>query len=242
MNGETFTVDPDFSVVFGFRSSLSLIGLATGLVGFYLMERQWDNQGSAALEAPQEVAGDQETGNDTSSSLSYVNMNDPDKVVGQAFHHSGARDLVRIRTEDSTDQKYHPETAAATNTEHFQSNVAAQYYGTTEAVKAQLAMALPLPKMLLVGLGLWSLSFLLDPEIGGVRIYANFFNISCFLLSASLGPLLAFPMRNAILDRTIQYKKKVIAALVLVFILLAIFSIADPEVDAPWYFNIIAGE
>ena len=244
MNGETFNVDPDFSVLFGCRSTLSLIGLATGLVGYWIMERQWDNQGPAALELAQEAgqvgSGDDETGNGTT--LSYVNMNDPDKVVGQAFHHSGARDLVRVRTEDGKSEQYHPGHSAGTQTEPIQSAVAAQYYGTPEGAKAQLASALPVPKMMLTGLGLWSLSFTLDPAVGGLRFYANFFNISCLVLSAMIGPLLAFPMRKAVLERDIEYKKKLLVAFALISVLIASFSIADPEVDAPWYFIIVAGE
>lgn len=244
MNGETFNVDPDFSVLFGCRSTLSLIGLATGLVGYWIMERQWDNQGPAALELAQEAGqvgtGDDETGNGTT--LSYVNMNDPDKVVGQAFHHSGARDLVRVRTEDGKSEQYHPGQSAGTQTEPIRSAVAAQYYGTPEGAKAHLASVLPVPKMMLTGLGLWSLSFALDPAIGGLRFYANFFNISCLVLSALIGPLLAFPMRKAVLERDIEYKKKLLVAFVLISVLIATFSIADPEVDAPWYFIIVAGE
>jgi len=237
MDGETFTVDPDFSVIFGCRSVLSLIGLAMGVVGYWIMERHWDNEGPAVLELPQE-AGNDEAGNGTSSS--YVNMNDPNKVVGQAFHYSGARDLVRVRTDDSDSKHYHPGKAAGNPTEGTQSAVAAQYNSTQEVVQSQLAMALPMPRMMLIGLGLWNVSFLLDPSIGGLRFYANFFNISCFLLSALLGPILAFPMRKAILERDFEYKKKAVLAFVLISVLVCSFSIADPEVDAPWYFNIFA--
>lgn len=246
MNGETFTIDPDFSVLFGCRATLSLIGLATGVVGYLVMERQWDNQAPTAitttLGSPEEVP-DNETGNNAASS-SYVNMNnnDPDKVVGQAFHYNGARDLVRVRTGDSTDKEYHPEQAAGTFTEAIQSAVAASYYGTSEAVEAKLGKAFPTPKMMLVGLSLWSLSFLLDPAIGGLRFYANFFNVSCCVLSALLGPLVAFPMRKAILERDYGYKKKLVVVFAVISVLISSFSIADPEVDAPWYFTIVAGE
>ena len=242
MNGETFDVDPDFSVIFGFRSTVSLIGLATGVVGFYLFERKWDNEGSRVLEAPHEVAGDQELGEVKESETSYVNMNDPDKVVGQNFHASGARDLVRVQTTDSTDQKYHPDKTAASHTDHFVSVVAAQYYGTPEAVRDELAAALPLPKMMLFGLALWSLSFLLDPAIGGFRIYNNFYNITCFVLALALGPLMAFPVRSAIIERRIHRKKALMAALISDLLLIAIGSVLDPEVDAPWYLNIFGGE
>jgi hypothetical protein len=204
------------------------------------MERKWDNEGAAALELPQqEVVADAETGEGASSS--YVNMNDPNKVVGQAFHHSGARDLVRVRTDDTPNQQYHPDNAASAHTDTIQSFVAAQYYGT-EGVPAQLEAAFPVPKIMLIGLGLWSFSFWLDPEIGGLRFYANFFNISCFVLAALVGPLLAFPMRKAILERDVQYEKKIDMALILIAILISSFSIADPEVDAPWYFTIVASE
>lgn len=240
MNGEVFDVEPDFSVIFGFRSTVSLIGLATGVVGFYLFERKWDNEGSRVLEAPHEAGGDQELGEVKDDS--YVNMEDPDKVVGQNFHADGARDLIRVQTEDGTDDNYHPEKTAASNTGQFVSVVAAQYYGSPEAVRDQLAAALPLPTMMLVGLGLWSLSFLLDPAIGGFRIYNNFYNITCFVLALALGPLMAFPVRNAIIERRIHRKKALIVALVSDLLLIAIGSVLDPEVDSPWYLNIFGGE
>ena len=239
MNGETFNVDPDFSVIFGCRSTLSLIGLTTGVVGFFLMERRFDNHGPSALQSTKETDNNE---TENSESSPYVKMNDPDKVVAQAFHHSGARDLVRVRTDDSKDKQYHPDQAAGTSVEMIQSVVAAQFYGTLEGVEAALAMAFPVPKVMLIGLLLWSLSFLLDPEIGGLRFYANFFNITCVLLTASIGPLLAFPMRKAFLERNYENKKKVTFVLFVISVLVASFSIADPEVDAPWYFNIVAGE
>ena len=239
MDGETFVVDPDFTVIFGCRSVLSLIGLATGVVGYYLMERQWDNEAPVALTLPQvvaEVEAGDNAGNAADASSSYVNMNDPSRVVGPA------RDLVKVRTDDSEDRRYHPRQAAGNTTEPVASATAAQYYGTPEASGAQLATAFPLPKMMLIGLSLWSLSFVLDPAIGGFRLYANFFNIASFLLSALIGPLLAFPMRNAILRRDIDSKKKLFLALIIIFLLVSTFSIIDPEVDAPWYFNFVAGE
>ena len=239
MDGETFTIDPDFTVLFGCRSTLSLIGLATGLVGYWLMERRWDNEGTAALQRPNQVGNDEA---EIVTSSSYVDMNDPNKVVGQAFHYNGARDLVRVRTDDSNDKRYHPGKAAAKPTEPVQSAEAAQYYGTPEVVRAQLAAAFPLPKMMLIGLGLWNVSFLLDPSIGGFRFYANFFNLSCFFLSAALGPILAFPMRTATLERDIEHKKKVILAFVIFSVLLCIFAILDPVVNAPWYFNVFGGK
>ena len=234
MDGETFTVDPDFSVIFGWRSTLSLIGLSTGIVGYWLMERQWDNEGPNAFQVTHEIGDDDAVENGISRS--YHNMNDPDKVVGQAFHHSGARDLVRVRSDEGTDENYHPEKAAAN--QPGSSVEAALYHGTPEAdIQAGLAKAFPMPKIMLIGLGIWSLSFFLDPAIGGFRLYANFWNISCFVLAAALGPILALPMRSAILQRDFEYKKQAIVAFLAVSVLLCIAVIVDPEVDGPWYFN-----
>lgn len=235
MNGETFVVDPDFTVVFGVRSSLAMIGLATGVLGYWLVERQWDNYGTNSLKAPDD-------GGESGASSSYVTMNDPDRVVGQAFHYSGARDLVRVRTDDSDDKRYHPGQAAAKHTDTAQSIEAAQYYGTPEAIRSQLALSYPLPKMMLIGLGIWNLSFLFDPAIGGARVYANFWNISCIVLSGLIGPLIAFPMRAATLERDAERMKTVRIAIVSCSVLLCIAATVDPEVDGPWYFNLFGSK
>ena len=49
MDGETFNVDPNAVVIFSFRSVLSLVGITTAVVGYWLMERRWDNEGEAVL-------------------------------------------------------------------------------------------------------------------------------------------------------------------------------------------------
>ena len=236
MNGETFNVDPDFSVIFGCRSSLSLVGLTTAVVGYWLMERKWDNEGTGALEKP-----DQRVENEAGNGI-YIHMYDPNRVVAQGFHPSGERDLVRVRTDDSEDKRYHPGQAASNSTEPIQSLEAAKYYSSPDILYAKLAHALPVPRTMLVGFGLWSLSFFLDPSLGGFRFYANFWNSCCFIFSGLLGAILGFPMRTATLERDAEQKKKAMAAFVACSVLLWIVAIVDPEVDGPWYFNVFGGE
>lgn len=237
MNGETFHVDPDFVVIFGFRSVMSLIGLTSGLVAHWLSERRWDNDGSSALQTDR----NSNENNDESRNGMYIEMNDPNKVVGQRFHNNGARELVRVNTDDSDDKRYHPGECATKQTEPIQSVVAAQFYGTPEVVQARLLTAYPLSRMY-GGLFLWSISFLLDPSIGGIRFYVNFYNVSSFLLSATLGPILAFPMRNATIKRNAGKKKRITLAFATLSLSLCFVAIADPMVNAPWYFNVFGGK
>jgi hypothetical protein len=255
MNGETFFIDPELVVIFGFRSTISLIGLTTGVIGYWLSERQWDNKGSSALQSDRNNDGIENNNNNNNNNndeageaggigtYSKMDNNDPNKVVGYNFHNNGARDLVRIRTDDSSDNnRYHPSESATKNTETIQSIEAAKFYGTPEVVRAHLYTAYPLPTLMIVGLCIWNISFLLDPSIGGIRFYANFCNISSFLLSATLGPIWAFLWRNATLERDIETKKKIALAFVVLSLLLCVVTIVDPMVNAPWYFNVFGGE
>ncbi|OEU15039.1 hypothetical protein FRACYDRAFT_261490 [Fragilariopsis cylindrus CCMP1102] len=246
MNGETFFIDPELVVIFGFRSTISLVGLITGVVGYWLSERKWDNEGSSALKPDRNNDGIENNNNNDEAGESggtgvylEMNNNDPNKVVGYNFHNNGARDLVRVRTDDSNDNnRYHPGESATKNTENIQSIEAAKFYGTPEVVRAHLYTAYPLPKLMIVGLCIWNISFLLDPSIGGIRFYANFCNISSFLLSATLGPIWAFLWRNATLERDIETKKRIALSFVVLSLLLCVVTIVDPMVSAPWYFNV----
>jgi len=246
MNGETFFIDPELVVIFGFRSTISLVGLITGVVGYWLSERKWDNEGSSALKSDRNNDGIENNNNNDEAGESggtgvylEMNNNDPNKVVGYNFHNNGARDLVRVRTDDSNDNnRYHPGESATKNTENIQSIEAAKFYGTPEVVRAHLYTAYPLPKLMIVGLCIWNISFLLDPSIGGIRFYANFCNISSFLLSATLGPIWAFLWRNATLERDIETKKRIALSFVVLSLLLCVVTIVDPMVNAPWYFNV----
>lgn len=302
MDGETFLIDPDVVVVMGFRSVLSMIGLSVAVVGYWMMERRWDNHGAAVLRrrvAEQNTAyGDGENdaatataipptsdnnyntksngaAPDDENSSNYVAIPDPPSQVakggtrnpnakdqaasasfaaaemmlcGQVFHESGCRDFVRVGTFDSQDPKYHPPHAAG-NAEDPEGNLsatAAQYFNAepTAEFQARLEEALPLPIVLLVGTSIWSLSFFFDPNFGGFRLYLNVWNVMVFLLAASVGPILAIPIRQATLKRDLDRKKKAAWALAFFLVTIACFSIGDWMVEnkKTWYISLIGGK
>jgi hypothetical protein len=282
MDGETFLIDPNAVVVLGVRSVLSMVGLTTAVVGYWMMERQWDNYGAAVLRrrVAEQAAGSNHNADsnkdkivkgeapDDESPSNYVAIPDPPSQVpkgrnaeneasssfaaaemmlcGQVFHESGCRDFVRVGTFDSQDPKYHPPKAAAAEDPEGLSATAAQYYNAepTAEFQARLETAFPLPKVLLAGTSLWSLSFFLDPNFGGFRLYFNVWNVMMFLLAACVGPILAFPMRQATLQRDADRKKKATWALASDFLLIAAFSIGDWMVQNKkiWYIPIFGGK
>lgn len=247
MDGETFHIPPNAVVIIGARSLLSLIGLVIALVGYWYMEHKWDNEGSAAI------------GEQQASKQSYVEMQEHERIMKQAeiekkeappavladqkFHPSGARELVRVSTQDSKDANYHPvEAAARQGIVDPESAAAATIYGPPEILQAKLRAALPIPKVMLGGFVCWTLSFLFDPNIGGVRVYVNFWNVTSFLIGSTIGPIIAFPIRNATIDRDLDSKKKAISALIVCSVVLCITATADPMVDAAWFFNVFGGK
>ena len=150
------------------------------------------------------------------------------------FNESGARDLVRISTMDSQDGRYHPPQAAAQlDPDGRLSATALQYYNAepTTEFQARLEQAFPRPIVLLVGCGIWSISYFFDPSIGGFRVYVNPWNVFAFLLTPLIGLIIAHPMRKATITRDVALKKKAYFSLVAVFILLFIVTLADPKIQ-----------
>jgi hypothetical protein len=286
MDGETFLIDPDAVVVLGIRSVLSMVGLTTAVVGYWMMERQWDNEGAAVMrrkiaveqearvpeEAPpkdNKIPSQSDNAPDDETTNNYVAIPDPPSQVskgrnpvneatssfaaagltlcGQVFHEDGCRDFVRVGTFDSHDPNYHPVTAAATpDPNGTLSATAAQYYNgePTAEFQARLEAALPLPKVLLLGTSIWSLSFFFDPNYGGFSWYINVWNVMMFLLTACVGPIIAFPIRQATLQRKFDRKKKVTWALALDFVVIAGLSIGDGMIQNKkmWYIPLFGGE
>ena len=302
MDGETFLIDPDAVVVLGVRSVLSIVGLTTALVGYWIAERQWDNEAplilrrqpteeeaaaaanndklpgepSGVSDAPDDeknAAGPASMGdlvkasqrNNTGADDSYVELPDPPSKIpkarggddgnnafmaaemmlcGTVFNESGTRELVRVGTQDSRGVFYHPPQAAATeDPEGILSAAAVLYFNEepAEEFEKRLAEIYPLNKVLLVGSALWALSFLFDPNVGGFRMYANGWNILGFIVAALVGPLIAFPLRQATLKRSPDSKKKVRYALMATLFLVTVLSIADPIVENHhiWYILVI---
>jgi hypothetical protein len=286
MDGETFLIDPDGVVVLGIRSVLSMVGLTTAVVGHWMTERQWDNEGAAVMrrKVPAEkvtTAQEETPSRDTTTPSqpenapddetvnNYVAISDPASQVakanntvneisssfaaagltlcGQVFHEDGCRDFVRVGTFDSHDPNYHPATAAATiDPDGTLSATAAQYYNgePTAEFQARLEAAYPLPKVLLLGTSIWSLSFFFDPNYGGFRCYVNGWNVMMFLLTACVGPILAFPIRQATLQRNIDRKKMATLTLAVDFVVIAGLSIGDWMVQNKkmWYIPTFGGE
>ncbi len=247
MDGETFHIAPNAVVIMGARSMLSAVGLIVALGGYWHMENKWDNEGSAAVR---EQEGNKQA---------YVEMREHERIqkeeqnerkappppvlVDQKFHPNGAREMVRVSTMDSKDDNYHPvEAAAQEGILDPESARAARIYGPPEVLQAKLREALPLPTVMLGGFLLWTISFLFDPNVGGFRVYANAWNIISLLLAGSIGPLIAFPIRNATIERNVDLKKKAITVLIILSAMLCITATADPIVDAPWFFNVFGGE
>lgn len=247
MDGETFHMDPNGAVILGARSILSLIGLSTALAGYWYMEHQFDNDGAAALMEPE-----------TTKPGSYVEMEEKPKeeeaepvavLVSQKFHPDGVRELVRVSTQDSkSDTSYnHMEDEAVLDPEAIyptDERAAPEQQPKPLSLEAQQRLndAMPLPRVMLVGFGIWTISFLFDPSIGGVRLYWNFWNVTSVILAAFVGPIIAIPIRVNTLNRDLERKKKAITSLVVVSVTLCATATADFYVDAPWFFNVFGGE
>jgi hypothetical protein len=201
---------PDLVVIFGFRTVLSIIGLSTLFVGYWIMEKRWDEQGSSAYEKAQENAtnSDYKAVDDQSkpthgNDVEARSMSAPEKVV------------------NNDDDKR--------NSTHL------------TVPKEDLEAALPLPKVLLAGFGMWAFSFLFHPD-GGFKMYASPWNICGIILVGLLGGLTAFPLRKAAIECDLDLKKKAVSAFLLISIWLGIVCVSDEETDAPWYFCTLGGK
>lgn len=226
----TYALPPDLVLVLGFRTILSLIGIITILCAFWMMERRWDEQGSAAYEKAKENSTGSEykavegnTGKSGTDDLEAPYMPAPKEVV---YNDDGSRDIVRVATEDA-DEKATPDV------------VDEQTTPDVVVPLEDLKEALPLPKGLLVGFGIWAFSFLFHPD-GGFNLYSSW-NICCFLLVVAAGALIAYPIRNSTLKRDLDLKKKAVSGLIVVSIFIIVSAMLDKETEAPWYFCSFGG-
>mmetsp|Transcript_42649 Transcript_42649/g.102841 ORF Transcript_42649/g.102841 Transcript_42649/m.102841 type:complete len:540 (-) Transcript_42649:1309-2928(-) len=253
MDGETFNLPPSGAVIIGARSLISLVGLSTALCGYWYMEHKFDNEGAAAVGFN---AGRGSGGGKSEATESYVEMEGGETPAPAAakttttteeqinFHPNGARELVRVSTEDSksTGGGMYKNMVEDPIINPFASCPSDERPNDVPELSPEAQIRLydsyPFPKVMLVGFGIWCISFLFDPSIGSARFYWNFWNLSSFFLAASIGPIMAYPIRVNTLNRDIDRKKKSITALVVVSILLCFTATADFIVDAPWFFNV----
>jgi hypothetical protein len=247
MDGETFHIDPNVVVILGARSLLSGIGLITAMVGYWYMEHKWDNEGSAAvrehLSTKESYVEMREQERITKMVTNETKAPPPPTIVNQRFHPDGGREIVRVSTMDSRDENYHPiEAAAQAGIIDPEAAAAASIYGSPEVLLKKLQRALPIPYVMLAGFFLWTVSFLFDPSIGGFRVYTNGSNVISLLIASTLGPLIAFPIRTATIERNLDLKKKAMSLVIVLSVVLCITATTDRAVDAPWFFNFFGGE
>lgn len=214
----TYALPPDLVIMLGVRASLSLLGLAVLLTGFWMMEKRWDDQGSSLFQ--QAVA--KNAGSKESNDLEAHYVQAPDSVVNKGD------DAIRLTTEDADEASAQP----PVNSSELPAN-----RGVVS--REELEAALPVPTVMLVGFAIWNLSFLFHPEGG---FYFSEWNIICIVSVSLIGYLLAHPMRTATLNRNLEKKKRVAITMILVAILLTVAGILDKQTDAKWYFCSFGGK
>jgi hypothetical protein len=216
-------MDVEYGIIFGARAILSLIGLVTAFVGFWIKERKWDDLGAIAYEKYKathdgdvdayQAANDEEiqkTKSDVSASFHSV-------TEKRNFHDNGSRDLVRVESSDALDR-----------------------FPLPRSLQSEVTGALPLPTVMLAGFGLWMLSFIFKPEGGG--LYNADWNIVGLVIVAILALFFGFVLRRFTLDRNIDAKKNSFIAIFIATIFLGISGFCDDQVEAPWYFITFGGK
>ena len=130
----------------------------------------------------------------------------------------GSRDAISVCTEDFREE---------------------QRTNAVQVPREELEKALSIPYGILAGLALWTISFLFKT---GHKVKPYFgWNISWLLFLPVIAVLIAFPIRNATIDRNLELKKKCVAAILVLSIWLIVSGIAEKETDAPWYFCVFGG-
>jgi len=104
-----------------------------------------------------------------------------------------------------------------------------------------LQRALPIPHGCIIGIFLWTISFLFLPGEGTALPYTGW-NLFCVCLLPIMTILFITRIRTSTLERNLQDKKKTLSLIFLLSIILIIASIVDPEIEAPWYFAVFGGE
>jgi hypothetical protein len=104
--------------------------------------------------------------------------------------------------------------------------------------------AMPIPYGLIVGLGIWTVSFLFKPggsaSSYGRRVYGGS-NLVFLLFLPAVTVLLAFHIRKTTIERNLEYKKLALSMVLAMSVFLVIAGIADQQTDAPWYCCVFGG-
>jgi hypothetical protein len=203
----------DLVVIWGVRSSLSMIGLFALFVGFWIAENLWDEEGSKAFETARDNAPG---GSD------YKPAPDGEAVTNSlypAIEVTVTRDMSQsiVRMGTTARETPVPDGPPVSMIPEF-----------------QLRAALPVPHIMIGGFVLWAISFLFNPGGGFVT---EFSATSLFWFVFAIGAIVAFPLRKAALRRNLKLKKKCFRGLVLCWFGFMMAAILEKAAVAPWYYS-----
>jgi hypothetical protein len=200
---------PDLTVIWCFRTILSMCGLLFLIAGLWIMEKQWDDQASQAYQRAKENGG----GGDGD----YQAPDDDKKpdVESNDYQPAPDGDGTTTRTQQE------PEPAVTVSPD-------------------ELKAALPLPSAMVVGFGLWALSFIFDAN-GGFAFDVSGWNLSSMLLVVFIGYMVVSPMRKATWTRNIVLKKQSASVALLLTIVLAVTGRVENHISI-WFFNMFGGK
>jgi hypothetical protein len=207
-----FPYPPDLTVIWCFRTCLSLLGLLFLIAGLWIMEKQWDDQAAQAYQVAKESGG----GGD------YQAPNDEDKKP------------------DVESNEYQPAPDGTTTTTTTLNTTQEEQEPAVTVPPDELKAALPLPNVMVAGFGLWALSFIFTAN-GGFSFEISGWSLTSMLTVGFIGYVVAFPMRKATWTRNLVLKKQSASIVLLLTTSLAITGRVENYVYI-WAFSIVGGK
>ena len=203
----------DYGIMIGARAIFSLVGMIVIFIGSWIKEKRWDEEGVIAYEKYKGSAADDYPDNVKHDPIQDAYVSITESMV---FNDSGAKDLVRVESQDSLD-------------------------GAPRTLKTEVRAALKVPLVMILGYGLLMLSFIFSPN-GGFTVYNAGWNIATIVFLAIIALAVGYGSRVATINRDVDLKKKCFVTIFIFIIWIAIANYADPNVQAPWYFSSFAGK
>ncbi|CAJ1942446.1 unnamed protein product [Cylindrotheca closterium] len=220
----------DVGILMGARAILSLIGLTTMFAGIWIRERRWDDQGEQAYDkyiatVDGNYRGGVESGNGQAPPQASSPQAKPTENLAQPyqamsdkaknFHDDGSRDVIQISSSDADDRLPLP-----------------------RSLQRDLENLFPTPIVLLLGCVLFMISLMLTPDEGVG--YNNGWNLTALFLAPISIAIYITGVPKATLDRTPDLKTRTFYGASGIFVVMCIIGLVDGEVDAPWYFLVVA--
>jgi hypothetical protein len=213
----TLPYPPDLTVIWCFRTTLSMFGLFALIVGLWKMEKQWDDKAAHAYQRAKENGGggDYQAPHDDDADDDDKN---PDVEESNEYQPAPDGNRTRITTTRTTQQQE-----------------------TTVIVPPdELKAALPLPFVMIAGLGLWSLSFIFTAN-GGFALDISGWSLVSMLLVGFIGYIFVFPLRKATWTRNTVLKKQSVSIVLLLTALLAFTGRIENSLSI-WFLSIFGGK